>query len=336
VTRATRGCVALPVGLLVLLVTSLVSAALAELARTEALMARDRRIAAAALAAADACVADVTSILPAGWDFDALVAGADGVVGTADDGAVVTPLGCSATLAAGPGGGTRPLLEVRATVAGGSRSVRALLVRPPRPLAPSVLWVVDPASLGAIGGQLALDGLDPLRPDAAALPVLAGPADASALDTRLAVAGTVTVAAGTPAPEYAPPPPLAALRARLEAAGAGSVLALAAAPPPPSLQAIGSDATVASAGFGAGVLYVDGRLDIDADFSFSGVVVAVGGVRVASGATLTIAGSLWVGGAPALDVAGRAILRHDEAALEATDALFVLPRRAAAGGCQDL
>ena len=65
-------------------------------------------------------------------------------------------------------------------------------------------------------------------------------------------------------------------------------------------------------------------------------MVAVGGLRVAGGATLTVAGTLWVDGAPGLDVAGRAIVRHDETALEAVDALLPLPRRAAVVGVEDL
>jgi hypothetical protein len=57
-------------------------------------------------------------------------------------------------------------------------------------------------------------------------------------------------------------------------------------------------------------------------------------VRVASGATLRIAGALWLG-APALDVAGQLVVRHDRAALDAADALFRLPRRARIVGLVD-
>jgi hypothetical protein len=144
----------------------------------------------------------------------------------------------------------------------------------------------------------------------------------------------VVLAGGTTPPIHAPPPPLLEIAARLTAAGANPIFVPATGTPPPALYVVAGDLTVATAGAGAGVLYVDGRLDIQADFAFSGIVAARGGVGVASGATLRIAGGVWAG-SPAFDVSGDAGVRHDRAALDAAEALFPFPRRAAVAGLVD-
>ena len=82
------------------------------------------------------------------------------------------------------------------------------------------------------------------------------------------------------------------------------------------------------------MLAVEGRLDIQADFAFSGIVAASGGVSVANGVTLQIRGGMWAG-PPALNVAGELVVVHDRAAIDAVDGLFRLPRRAAVAGLVD-
>ena len=77
-----------------------------------------------------------------------------------------------------------------------------------------------------------------------------------------------------------------------------------------------------------------------------GLVVAAGGVRIAEGASLEVAGALWLGGpggpgvpgAPAspMAVAGRLALRQRQAAILAADGLLALPRRALLRGLRDV
>ena len=328
-----RGGATLATALVVLLAGSLLAAALSDVARTELLVARDRRVAAVGFAAADACVARVVAALPAGWAQADALAGPDGTSGTADDGVRVAPSGCVATLLPGPLGAARPFLDVAVTVPGGGRRVRAIVGVAAAP-SPAVVWAVD-AALGVVGGRVDVDGVDPARPDVDALPAFATADDPALTDAWIAASGGVTVAPGTVAAEIAPAPPLgAALWSRLAAAGAVPVFVSAAAPPLPMLHAIDGDVVVTAPGYGSGLLVVRDRLDIEADFAFSGVVAVSGGVYVASGATLRIAGSLWLG-VPALDVAGRLEVRHDRAALDAADTLFRLPRRAALAGQVD-
>ena len=88
----------------------------------------------------------------------------------------------------------------------------------------------------------------------------------------------------------------------------------------------------------AGLLFVDGTLDIRSTLDFTGLVVAAGGLRVRAGGSLTVGGALWVGGtaAPAFVVDGTLRLRQSAAALDDADRLLPLPRRAVLVGVKDL
>ena len=176
--RHARGA-ALPAALVVVAVAAAVSAALGALAQSELLLARGREASARALAAADACAADVVADLPAGWEFDPLIAGADGVAGTPDDGERTAPSGCAAVLrtAPGPVQPPRALVDVEAVAGTGRRIVEAVVARAAGPGTPALIWVADPASLRDPGGTLALDGADVARPAAGALAPIAAPGD---------------------------------------------------------------------------------------------------------------------------------------------------------------
>jgi hypothetical protein len=332
--RSEHGGATLATAFVVLLAGSLLAAAVAEIARTELLVARDRRILARGLAAADACLARVVTDLPAGWDHETALAGADGIAGTADDGVQPAPTGCRAKLLPGPLGSVRPFLDVEITVPGGGRRLRAIVGAVPPPL-PALVWAERANPLGFVTGRVELDGVDPARPDLPPLAAVGSPEDPGAVDAWFAATPAVSVVGATEAPRWAAAPPLGGiLTARLGAHGAASVFAPAPSPPPVALHAVAGDLLVVTAGHGAGFLAVTGRLDIQADFAFSGIVAVSGGVRVASGATLRIAGGLWVG-ATGLDVAGTLVVRHDRAAADAVDALFRLPRPAAVAGLVD-
>src|SRR5262249_7665434 len=154
-------------------------------------------------AAADGCAAAVVSDLPAGWEFDALIAGPDGVTGTPDDGERATPPGCTARLRAAPGPllPPRALLDVEAVAGGGRRAVEAMVSRTGAPGVPTLIWLADAASLRNPAGMLALDGTDAARPGVQALSPLAAPADPGSLDGWLAAQGArVTVSPAGVAP----------------------------------------------------------------------------------------------------------------------------------------
>jgi hypothetical protein len=330
--RGTRGAAALPAAVMTLLVSTALGVAIAELVHTEVALASRRVLAARALAAVDTCVARVVSALPAGWDFASELAGAG----------VPAEPGCRVRARPAPGAADPPrlLLGVTAARARGTRSVEALVGRAPAAGVPALLWLTAPPGPGAVGGSLALEGVDPLVPDAPGWAALAAPTMPDALDGWLAGEPGATVAPGTAAPRAAPAPPLAALVARLADAGAAGAEALGeAAGAAPGRVLVRGDLTIASARHGAGLLVVDGALDVDVSLGFTGIVAVTGGLRVARGATLAVDGALWLApGAAArpFTVDGDAVVRRRDAALAAAESLLPLPRPAVLLGQRDL
>jgi hypothetical protein len=331
---------ALPSALAAVALTAVLAAALADVARTELLLARARRTAAQALAAADACLARVIAELPVGWDFGAALRGPDGIAGTGDDGVLAAPAGCAATARPAAGAAmppTRLELTIDAQAASGRRRLQALVGRSREPGAPALLWLADATALAAPGGRtIALDGRDPRDPSARAWAAAAAPGDPDVLDAWLAAGAAL--APGTATPIVAVPPPLAALAARAAAAaGAGGLVGTGT--PSPAITFVAGDLSVAAPAAGAGVLVVDGVLEVAAPLDFSGVVVATRGVHVAAGASLTVRGALWLGASPGaspLLATGRVTVARDPGALATADALLALPRPATLLGVQDL
>jgi len=334
----TRGA-ALPAALVLVAIAGAVSAAITSLARTEIVLARNREVAARALAAADGCLATVAADLPAGWEFDELLAGLDGIAGTVDDGVRPAPPDCIAQVTLAPGAAlpSRALLDVEATAAGGRRRVEAVATRDRVPGVPALLWLSDAGALQAIDGTLVLDGDDPGRPGAPAVAPLAAPGDPALLDAWLAArAARVTVVPGAAAPFRVSAPQLAALAARMRDAGAVSGGTLVPAGLPPlALTMVAGDLTVGASALGRGLLLVDGRLDILGSFEFNGVVVVTRGIRVAAGARMDVAGAIWLGIGAGLDVAGDVRVAARADALDAADGLLRLPRRAVLAGQRD-
>ena len=335
---AERGF-AVAAALLTLLVASTNGTTMAELARLEVVLARQRKTTTAALAALDACTEDAVTSLPAGWEFTDVVAGSDGIPGTADDGIIPLATGCTAVARAAPGGATsaRLLLEVWATRGRGSRRLEAVARRRTEPGVPSLLWVTDGDNLGRVTGTLTLDGIDATETPRA---MLAAPAMPEALDAWIAAQGVAMIAAGgTAAPIWAVPPPLAALVARAAAAGAVSpdTGLTTALPATPRVTLSTGDLVVTSPRFGSGILLVDGVLRVASELAFTGVVVVTGGLRVEPSGTVSLQGALWLGAgsADALLVDGSASVVASAGALAAADALLPLPRRATLASVRD-
>ena len=339
----TRGSTALPAALATLAVSAALGAAVAELARLEVVLAEQRRAASVALAACDACAAEVVAALPVGWDFTPLLAGPDGRTGTADDGALATPAGCtgSAGAAPGPADPPRALLRLEARAGGGRRVLEALVGRDRAPGIPALLWLG--AAPGAdVSGTVRLDGADADGASASDSAGLGAPDDPDALDRWLAGEGPRVVSSARTLPAlHSPPPPLVALAARVRAAGPrGREALVPTGTPPPSLALVQGDLVVSETLSGVGLLFVDGLLDIRGALDFTGVVVAAGGVRIAGAGRLAIGGALWVGapaaGGPLLDVAGSLALHQQSTAIATADRLLVLPRRPVLLGVRDL
>jgi len=345
---------ALAAALVALAVSAALVAGLADIVRTEVILARERRAMTAALAAADACLAQSLAALPVGWDFEPLLLGPDGARATPDDGTLATPTGCSGHAARAPGTPDPPrvLLAIDAVAGDGRRLLEAVIGRDPAPASPALLWATLPPLPDAVTGMMMLEGAD-VDPEAPDLPGLAAPATPTELDAWVAAEGPhVAPSPRTPAPVKAPLPPLSELATRAEAArpaGAEVLVSQGSPPSPPVLALVRGDLVISDARQGSGLLLVEGALDIRGSLDFTGLVVAAGGLRIAEGAALGVVGALWLGepgvsgvsgaaGAPVapMAVAGRLALRQSRAAIVAADGLLALPRRVVLRGLRDV
>ena len=310
-------------------------AALADLVRTELRLTSQRRLTSRLLRALDACVAEVVADVPADWDFAAVLAGADHSRGTADDGVLPAPPGCTARAQPAPGAAepARVVVRTEARIGAARRSLDAVVRRTAEAGAGALVWLSEPPAAGPIAGVASLDGADPAAP----LASLAAPGDPDTLDAWLEGAG-LDISPGTAAPLSAPPPPLTDLGARvLGGAHAGPEMLVSGGAPVASLIHVAGDLGVNDARRGAGLLYVDGLLEVRGALEFAGVVVATRGIHIAPGASLALDGSLWLGGgAPTLSVEGLLAIRRAPGAVATADALLRLPRRAALASTRDL
>jgi hypothetical protein len=310
-------------------------------ARTALRAAASRRNTATALATADACLAQVVSGVPAGWDFDAILRGPDGVLNTVDDGQLTAPSGCTARFGLAPGAATpaRGLLTIDARTTRSRRLMSAVVRRAPGPGVAALLWTTNVSTLGTPSGTLEFDGTDHANPARPSLASLAAPNPASQLDAWLTALGPqATVAAGTAPPLVRVPPPGAELIARAQQSIPVGTPGLVTSPPAPIAAGLSTgDLRITGATVGQGLLVVDGWLDVEGPFDFRGVVIARAGVRVHAGATAAVHGALWVGpaGGAALDVAGRLRIDRDDAGIAVADTLLVLPRLPMVAGILD-
>ena len=337
-----RGSPALPAALAAVAVSAALGAAIAEVTRVELALTRQRRAATIALLAADRCLAEVIASTPPGWDFAPLLVGPDGVPGTADDGAVGTPPGCTghARTAPGPMAPPRALLRLEANAGGGRRLVDAVIGLDGAPGVPALLWLGRSPAAASLPGMVILDGAS-ADTTAADWAGVAAPVDPTDLDAWVAGAGShLVVGVRTADPVMMAPPPFAALAARVEAADPAGAEVLVPASPSPAIAFVAGDLVVTGALAGAGLLFVDGTLDIQGASDFTGVVVVAGGVRIPTGGRLEVAGAFWLAApgtsGPVLDVAGSLTVRRDANAMTSTDHILSLPRRAVLLGLKDL
>jgi len=316
-----RGIAALPVALVLIAVVVAVVAGVLAAGALEIGLTQRHIATAQALAAADGCVSHVLPALPVGWDFGDVLSGADGRNGTADDGRLSTPPGCTAVAA---GGADRIVVTATAAAGGGRRTVLAVVGRWNDGGVPSPLWAADANALAQIDGptQFAVAGVPRLAP------ALVAPLAPLALDDWLGSHPT-TLGPGVAAPEFGPPPPLTGLADRARTTGVAAAAALVPGVPVPALAFAGGDLVIDRPLHGAGILVVDGRLRLSAPLDFEGVVVAVRGVDLDASASLTVLGSLWLGADPAAPARSRGtlLLTYDPAAMALAAARLPLPRR---------
>jgi len=320
-------------------------------ARLDALVQHHTRIGLETFTVAESGLEHALADLAGDSRFDRLLAGPDGQVGTGDDGEYPfsqlppeffprSPFRYQVRVALR----APDTLDITARGFGplaATRAVVATVVRSTQPYVPAALALAAPDPSVLLGDEFRVTGVES-RPDDAGLPAVAvDDADAAtALAARLPPDGAarLTGRGGSPSIASSHVPScdaLAGLAARrAEAQPLGSEVS----------GALGDGLFVSPASVrladasGSGILVVGGALDLSGASTFSGLVVALGDVRLDSGGSLAIDGALLVGPQGGLvSLRGAGHVAYDQRVIERIDAAFagLLPRRARVTGWRE-
>jgi hypothetical protein len=358
---------ALIAALIIIMILLPLGAYVALQSRTDLLIERNFRAEVEAFYAAEAGLEHAIAEIDPGQSFDAVLAGPDRILGTADDGAFPFRHGP-------PSDFTSPQLsyDVRATPVpgnmlslvsrgtgwyGATKVVAALVARSPIVFTPGGLYVQGDIRHLDLGGGLLLSGLDhrigdpPASPMGTAAPIaaLASP-DAEAeqdLRRRLpeGLAAQITGAGGAPSiatsttfnvQSYADR--FAAQSSSVHLSAIGETVTLGT-PRTPQISVVEGDAYISGCLRGNGVLVVRGTLDVTGTLEFTGLVVALNGILFEPAGNITITGTLWRG--PAMDerlqLHGSGAIGYSSGALTAVDTVFpgILPHPAVVNGWEE-
>jgi len=223
-----------------------------------------------------------------------------------------------------------------------TRVVAATVVRSTDPYLPAALALAAPGTALALGSDFRVAGVEP-RADDQGLPALAvDGADAAAAlaaalppdaAARLVGRGGAPSLIGTALPSAEALANAAARRveARALADVASGALGDGIFVSPSALRL--ADAS------GSGVLVVNGALELSGTSSFSGLVIALGGIRLDVGGTGVVDGAVLVGRAGAVvALRGDGHIAYDPRVIARIDAAFpgLLPRRARVTGWREI
>ncbi len=344
VARA-HGAVLISTIALLAVVLALITAGLV-LARADLVLFRNHRDGTTAYFRTRAASLRAAADLPAGYGFDAALAGPDATPGTSDDGLWIRELpdACAGWViddVADPD--PNPTRDANAAIhlrtrcdgpGGARREVEIVIGRADAPYVPGAIYL-ERTTIDAAGPTV-VDGRDhaptdvPGHPSGPAAPVAA--AASADLDAPQSLGRAATDAAGAPLFTIpAGPIDVDAFTTRLRAAGGALLVEIPAGVFPDTLTHVVGDAHVLGASHGRGLLVIDGSLEIRAPLDFDGVVIVRGGVEIAASGRFAVRGWLWIRGtAPgaALRVGGPLTVLYSSAAVHVADASVPLPRRA--------
>lgn len=343
--RRRRGVALVTTVALVAMILSLTTIGLL-LARSDLLLFRNFRDGTVTSYRAHGAIAWSVAEVAAGYAFDSLLVGPDGIRGTADDGTLPgagTVSGCSvhaldddddpdpsATI---DGNHRVRLLAKCSGPRGARRTVEGIVGRSTVPFVPAALYI------GGIDldfyASATLDGRDHTPGDVPGTP--SGPEDpvpeaaSPAIETPTLLPSGIRTGRGAP---------IAALPAgKIDAPSLTSRVLMMAPPFLTSLPEgefgrafihVTGDERVDSPAAGAGLLVVEKDLEIDGPVEFSGVVVVGGSLRLSETGALSIRGFLWVRGdspGPVVRAEGPLSVVYSSAAVADVDGAFHLPRR---------
>jgi len=335
-------------------------------ARMDLLMQRNLCAEIEAFYVAEAGLEHAVAEIQPGTSFDALLAGPDRLRGTPDDGGFPFSEGSPSPFP------TLPLrYDVRVaqrqdgwldvTSSGNGRNgavkvVGAIVKRSPLPYTPAALYIEDDAAVDLGAADLMVSGNDHRGADAASVPSAAPPvipalatsrADAEPELRRLLAGSAARLVGAGESPSIVATVPLdvqalvsagAQNPARIAVASTVATAVFGSADAP--RIAVADDLEVTEQLSGAGLLIVRGMLHVTGSLSFSGLVVALGGIICESSSSVYVTGALWRGASPdpRLYLAGHGAIAYSSAALTAADMAFpgLLPHAVAVAGWQEV
>jgi hypothetical protein len=321
-------------------------------ARLDCLLEQHTRTALETFTVAESGLAHALADVTADPSFDRLLAGPDRQAGTGDDGEYPFAVAPPDFFPQAPfryqvrvGQPSADIVHITARGYGpvnATRAVLATVVRSAAPYVPAAVALGARDAALSLGGDFHVRGVmpsagDPGLPavgvaDAAAAAALGAGLPSAAAAHLVGRGGTPSIA-GTSLPSAEALAAMAARRAdaRVLASEAYGALGDGLFVSPASLRL--GDAS------GSGVLVVNGSLELGGASSFSGIVVALGDVRIGLGSAVAIDGAMIVGrGATLLSLRGSGHIAHDARVIERVDAAFpgLLPRRVRVTGWREL
>ncbi|MFI5398846.1 MAG: pilus assembly PilX N-terminal domain-containing protein [Candidatus Binatia bacterium] len=335
--------------------------------RTDLMIQRNFRNEVEAFYVAEAGLEHAVAEIRPDQSFDEVLAGPDGVAGTADDGLFPFSEGATRDFPYSPfhydvqvtrtATNSLSILSRATGKDGATKVVGALVSRSPLAFTPAALYVQSNMGRMELGtGTFLLSGFDHGLGDApenasgigAPVPALGGPnRDAeSALRNHLPgeSAQRFLGAGGPPSIVVTPPFDAGALAsrfadqpqcARFGAVTCGESMGLGT-PQVPQISVVTGDVDVQGRFTGNGILIVHGTLHVSGTFDFTGIVIAMGGLVFDSSSNVEIAGALWQGVTEdeRLRLLGTGAIMYSSRALAGVDDAFpgLLPHAAVVTG----
>jgi hypothetical protein len=316
-------------------------------ARLDFLVQHATRTALETFAVAESGLEHALADVAADSRFDRLLAGPDRRLGTADDGEFPFAHPPPATFPAAPfayqvqvAAAGPDLLDIVSRGSGPRGAVRVVSASVARDALPAIPAALAVSALGAtigIGAGMRISGLsgtaDPDLPAVAMASSALARATAAALPS--AAQRALTGRGGPPSVDGGALPAVTPLNDAVRALGgiafgeqASGALGNGLFRAPGALRLV--DAS------GSGMLVVGGTLELAGTVQFSGVIVALGDLRIAPGSTVDLGGAIFTGGA-VVSLLGDGMIAYDPRAIARVDAAYpgVLPRRARITGWRE-
>lgn len=323
--------------------------------RTDLLIQRGFRDEIEAFYVAEAGLEHAVAEIRPDQSFAEVLAGPDGLAGTADDGVFPFLEGAPAAFPAAPfrydvrvspaAGNSLSVTSQGKGKNGATKVVSALVSRSPAAWTPAALLAQDGlAGIDLGDGSMLLSGFDhrlgdaPSRPTGTAAAVAAAASTSASTESELrerlgaALAGQLVGAGGSPSVVTAPPVDIQAFVSRL-ASLPNAVLLGGVGPSDqvdfgtrqaPQASVVAGELDIREHASGTGILVILGGLHVSGTFDFAGVLVVMGGISLEPASDVRIAGALWRGASvdERLQLRGTGAVMYSSEALAEVDAAF--------------